>query len=115
MLPNSTLAQLIATPDPAIYVSSSFLGQGIGKSLLGALVSRCEIGPWRQMIALIGDGNPASIRLHQGQDLIWWALLNRLASSSAVGLMWFSCSEDWEKAQQATTKGSKDRVVGPEA
>jgi L-amino acid N-acyltransferase YncA len=54
------------TIENSIYVSASFLGQGIGKALLGTLISRCEAGPWRQMIALIGDSNPASIRLHEG-------------------------------------------------
>jgi L-amino acid N-acyltransferase YncA len=54
------------TIENSIYVSNSFLGQGIGKALLGALISRCEAGPWRQMIALIGDSNLASIRLHGG-------------------------------------------------
>ena len=54
------------TIEDSIYVSNSFLGRGIGKALLGALVNRCEAGQWRQMIALIGDGNPASIRLHEG-------------------------------------------------
>jgi L-amino acid N-acyltransferase YncA len=53
------------TIENSIYVSNSFLGRGIGKALLGALVNRCEAGPWRQMIALIGDANPASIRLHE--------------------------------------------------
>jgi L-amino acid N-acyltransferase YncA len=34
--------------------------------LLGELIARCEAGPWRQMIAIIGDsGNAASIALHR--------------------------------------------------
>lgn len=53
------------TIENSIYVSHSLLGHGIGRNLLGALIARCEIGPWRQMIALIGDSNPASIRLHE--------------------------------------------------
>jgi phosphinothricin acetyltransferase len=54
------------TVENSIYVSDPFLGQGIGKALLGALINRCEAGPWRQMVALIGDSNPASMRLHGG-------------------------------------------------
>jgi L-amino acid N-acyltransferase YncA len=52
------------TIENSIYVASPFHGQGIGKALLGALIDRCEAGPWRQMIALIGDSDPVSIRLH---------------------------------------------------
>ena len=34
--------------------------------LLGALIERCESGPWRQMLAVIGDSdNAASIALHR--------------------------------------------------
>ena len=37
-------------------------GRGVGAALLSALIARCEAGPWRQMIAIIGDsGNAASI------------------------------------------------------
>jgi L-amino acid N-acyltransferase YncA len=54
------------TIENSIYVSSAFHGRGIGKVLLGTLINRCEAGPWRQMIALIGDSSPVSIRLHQG-------------------------------------------------
>lgn len=53
------------TIENSIYVSDAFRGQGIGKALLGALISRCEAGPWRQMIALVGNSNPVSIRLHE--------------------------------------------------
>jgi L-amino acid N-acyltransferase YncA len=55
------------TIENSIYVSNALRGQGIGKALLGALVNRCEAGSWRQMIALIGDSNPVSIRLHEGR------------------------------------------------
>jgi phosphinothricin acetyltransferase len=34
---------------------------------LTALIARCEAGPWRQMIAIIGDsGHLASLALHRG-------------------------------------------------
>ncbi len=40
---------------------------GIGSRLLTALIAVCEQGPWRQMLAVIGDGNnnTASLRLHK--------------------------------------------------
>lgn len=53
------------TVEDSVYVEEGLGGHGIGKTLLGALIARCESGPWRQMIAVIGNsGNTASIRLH---------------------------------------------------
>ena len=43
-----------------------FGGRGVGSALLAALIDRCACGPWRQMVAVIGDsGNAASIALHR--------------------------------------------------
>ncbi|MDR5819864.1 N-acetyltransferase family protein [Caballeronia sp. LZ043] len=53
------------TVEDSVYVAAGFHGRGVGRALLGALVERCERGPWRQMIAVIGDsGNAGSIALH---------------------------------------------------
>lgn len=53
--------------EDAIYVDASMTGHGIGSSLLSQLITLCEKGPWRQMLAVIGDGhkNPASLQLHK--------------------------------------------------
>ena len=41
-------------------------GRGVGRRLLEELIRRCEAGPWKQMVAVIGDsGNEASIGLHR--------------------------------------------------
>jgi L-amino acid N-acyltransferase YncA len=54
------------TIEDSVYVADDGVGRGIGSALLGGLIARCETGPWRQMIAVIGDsGNAASIRLHR--------------------------------------------------
>ncbi|WP_220265224.1 GNAT family N-acetyltransferase [Enterobacter sp. Colony194] len=55
------------TVEESIYVDASMTGRGIGRALLEELIARCEQGPWRQMIAIIGDGenNPGSQRLHR--------------------------------------------------
>ncbi len=54
------------TIEDSVYVADSMQGQGIGRALLTALVAACEAGPWRQMIAIIGDsGNRGSIALHE--------------------------------------------------
>jgi L-amino acid N-acyltransferase YncA len=52
--------------EDSVYVADGFLGRGIGRALLTALIQRCESGPWRQLIAIIGDsGNTGSIALHE--------------------------------------------------
>jgi len=54
------------TIEDSVYVAPGHAGQGIGSALLGALIARCEAGPWRQMLAVIGDsGNAGSIGLHR--------------------------------------------------
>lgn len=55
------------TLEESIYVDASTTGRGFGSALLQALIARCEQGPWRQMIAVVGDGqnNPGSLRLHK--------------------------------------------------
>jgi L-amino acid N-acyltransferase YncA len=54
------------TIEDSVYVADGLAGKGIGSMLLETLISRCEAGPWRQMIAVIGDsGNTASIALHR--------------------------------------------------
>jgi phosphinothricin acetyltransferase len=52
--------------EDSIYIAHGMGGRGVGRALLAALIERCEAGPWRQMIAVIGDsGNIASIALHE--------------------------------------------------
>ena len=54
------------TLEDSVYVAPGRGGRGIGRALLSALIERCSLGPWRQMVAIIGDsGNVASIALHE--------------------------------------------------
>lgn len=54
------------TIEDSIYIDARKTGRGCGRALLGALLAACEQGPWRQMVAVIGDsGNAASVRLHE--------------------------------------------------
>jgi L-amino acid N-acyltransferase YncA len=53
------------TIENSVYVASAMTRRGIGSALLKRLITRCEVEPWRQMVAIIGDsGNRASIALH---------------------------------------------------
>ncbi|ADO47829.1 GNAT family N-acetyltransferase [[Enterobacter] lignolyticus] len=62
------------TLEESIYVDASMAGRGLGSALLARLIDICEQGPWRQMVAVIGDGNnnTGSLRLHKkhGFDVV---------------------------------------------
>lgn len=54
------------TIEDSVYVDHRAFGRGIGRALLSMLVERCDIGDWRQLVAVIGDSdNAASIALHE--------------------------------------------------
>ena len=53
------------TCENSIYVRADCLGRRIGKLLLTRLGERCEALGFRQMVAVIGGAEPASIGLHE--------------------------------------------------
>ena len=56
------------TIEDSVYVRDGVYGAGVGGALLTALIARCDNGPWRQMIAVIGDSeNTASVALHRSR------------------------------------------------
>jgi phosphinothricin acetyltransferase len=57
--------------EDSVYVRPDAQGRGIGKTLLGELIRRCEGLGYRQMIAVIGDSaNAASIGLHESEGFL---------------------------------------------
>ena len=52
------------TAENSIYVHADCLGRGVGKALLLALLDRSVACGFRQMIAVIGGAEEASVRLH---------------------------------------------------
>ena len=57
-----------ATVEDSIYIHPDAVGQGLGKALLSSLLDACETLGFRQMMAVIGDGegrSAASVRLHE--------------------------------------------------
>ena len=52
------------TCENSIYVDPAHLGQGIGKTLLAALLDASADAGFREMIAVIGGSEPASVALH---------------------------------------------------
>jgi L-amino acid N-acyltransferase YncA len=56
------------TVEDSVYVADGLGGRGVGGALLQTLIARCEAGPWRQMLAVIGNsGNAGSIALHRSK------------------------------------------------
>ncbi|MBS0482634.1 MAG: N-acetyltransferase [Proteobacteria bacterium] len=50
----------------SVYVRSDLRGAGIGTALLAALLDAARLVGFRQMIAVIGGAEPASVALHAG-------------------------------------------------
>lgn len=53
------------TCEDSIYVRDGFGGQGVGRTLLTALVAAARDFGFEQMIAVIGGGEPGSVALHE--------------------------------------------------
>jgi phosphinothricin acetyltransferase len=51
--------------EDSIYVAASAAGRGVGAALLGSLIDRARESGIRQMIAVIGGPEPASVALHR--------------------------------------------------
>ena len=52
------------TCENSIYVDADHVGQGVGVALLRSLMTRATRCGFRQMMAVIGGGEPASVALH---------------------------------------------------
>jgi phosphinothricin acetyltransferase len=53
------------TCENSIYIHPERLGQGIGRRLLERLIEAAREAGFRQMIGVIGGGEPASVALHR--------------------------------------------------
>lgn len=55
------------TVEHSVYVLAGERGRGVGRRLTGALIKECERLGFRQMVAVIGDGqeNQASVTFHE--------------------------------------------------
>ena len=53
-----------STCENSIYVDPDHVGQGVGTLLLDALIHAATDAGFRQMIAVIGGAEPASVALH---------------------------------------------------
>ena len=53
------------TCENSIYIAPSHSGLGLGSALMAALLPAAAKAGFRQMIAVVGGGEPASVALHQ--------------------------------------------------
>lgn len=53
------------TVESTVYVEPSYVGQGYGRQLLGALITSAQAHGYRELIGIIALPNPASIHLHR--------------------------------------------------
>jgi phosphinothricin acetyltransferase len=52
--------------EDSVYIAPDAVGRGVGRTVLSAVLARCEAMGLRQVVAVIGDsGNAASIGLHR--------------------------------------------------
>jgi phosphinothricin acetyltransferase len=58
------------TVEDSVYVKEGLSGQGIGRALLDAVIERCTELGYRQMLAVIGDSSPGSVRLHKAAGFV---------------------------------------------
>ena len=57
--------------EDSVYLAPESVGRGFGRMLLAELLSRCEAGGARQMLAVIGDSaNAASIGVHRALGFV---------------------------------------------
>jgi len=53
-----------STCENSIYIGPDYVGRGVGTKLLATLIDAAEMSGFRQMIAVIGGAEPASVALH---------------------------------------------------
>jgi L-amino acid N-acyltransferase YncA len=58
-------AAYLSTCEDSIYVKEAERSKGVGVALLQALLAEAETAGFRQMIAVVGGSEPASVALHE--------------------------------------------------
>lgn len=87
------------TVEDSVYIAEGQQGKGVGKTLLSALIARCEQGPWRQMLAIVGDSaaNRGSLALHQSLGFTSVGTLKAVGFKLGSGATPTSCSARWAR------------------
>ena len=93
------------TCEDSVYVHEAMARQGVGGKLLADIIRRCTAGGWRQMIAVIGDNNPASMAVHESQGFFLAGTLHN------VGFK-FNAWRDTAMMQRALGDGAETPAPG---
>ena len=96
------------TVEDSVYVSPDAVGKGVGKALLGALITACEGLGLRQMVAVIGDsGNTASIGLHAAMGFVQQGVFPAMGHKFGrwVDLVWMQRPLNGGGAREPDTPG----------
>ena len=89
------------TCENSIYVRADRLGRGIGKLLLTELCARSEALGFRQIIAVVGGAEPASVAVHESCG---FQVVGRLSSVGWKKERWL----DTVYMQRSLGRGSSD-------
>jgi L-amino acid N-acyltransferase YncA len=66
------------TVEDSVYVRADKAGHGIGRRLLTTLVERCTAADCRQMVAVIGGKNSASVAMHAALGFVQVGVLREV-------------------------------------
>jgi phosphinothricin acetyltransferase len=66
------------TVEDSVYVHADATGRGIGNALLGGLLDACGHTDVREVIAVVTEGHPASVALHQRHGFVVAGQLRRV-------------------------------------
>lgn len=66
------------TVEDSVYVDAGFVGKGVGRELLRELIAACRAAQFRQIIAVMGGENPASIGLHASHGFVLVGVLREV-------------------------------------
>jgi phosphinothricin acetyltransferase len=67
------------TVEDSVYVAAGMQRRGLGRLLLGELITACEVQGYRQLIAVIGDSqNAGSLALHGALGFVQVGLLSNI-------------------------------------
>lgn len=95
--------------EDSIYLDPAARGRGIGRALLDRLLGDCERLGFRQMVAVIGGAEPASIGVHRAAG---FAACGRIAASGFKFGRWLD-TEFMQKALGEGRSNLPDETVYP--
>jgi L-amino acid N-acyltransferase YncA len=66
------------TVEDMVYLREEFVGRGVGRQMLSVLIDRCRAADLRQMVAVIGGEDPASVEMHRRLGFVEVGILHRV-------------------------------------